>query len=511
MWDKAAAGLKHHSRWVILLGLVFLNLALHIPFSLIDTLGEQDAGRLVIASIEAAYLTSGTRYTNHEPIYSAPLYAEALRAGILSGLMSPATIIAWMTLASLLASAIATAMLYLFVLNLTQSVWAAAGAGLLLQLVPAFWFNSIYGFPTMLAISFFLVSLVMFQIGLKREEPGLRMVLFGGAFIFFLLAVLTKIDALLAAAIFCLPVWESGRPRRARVLWIGALIIAALVCLLVYALVTRSLLVEQTAPTFYRNWGSKFPLQWRHFFTLANAKILLRTAGLFSIPLGVIAFLLLVRERRYRAILFWLLMSAMPLVLFWGFRASNSARHNLIPGLFLVVLLALPLATHRRKLWSLVLALVCVANYFILAPDASTVAPSGRLFASSRLLLQSAASLHQRGRIISEFPEARIAVVGNGSAQPYYLFEIYRNGSLSLTKRQIPQNHPYTITIFDAGGQEKTYLWSYETPASVEIVKLAERGYFVLIDDPEVAMDLYRFQQMANRFLPISEVDRFSP
>ena len=96
-------------------------------------------------------------------VYSTPLYLHIPQISLQSGLIVASDIPFWMALASLIASATVTVALYIFLYRLTKSLPVALGAALALQLNPTFWFNSVYGFATIVALALLLVSLVLFQ------------------------------------------------------------------------------------------------------------------------------------------------------------------------------------------------------------------------------------------------------------------------------------------------------------------------------------------------------------
>ena len=491
----------------VLSALVALNLLLHLPFLLMEVFGEGDAARLALVSLQLAYHQEGPLQIFQDPIYSAPLYVALLRLGIESGLIHPANIIAWMTTASYIASAVVTAALYIFIFQLSGSNLAASGAGLLLQLNPTFWFNSIYGFPTILAIAFLLLALVLFQSGLAKTRGVVKAALAGSAFILFGAATLVKIDAFLAGVVLYLPVWQSASRREHRLIWLAAMLGLGLGSFGLYSLYTGALLSGQQAFTFYDVWNLRFPFDMTYFLSRANLEIIFRSAGVFSIPAAILASYFLAKDHKLRSALFWIATSALIVVVFWGVREGNSARHNLLPAVFVVMLLALPLATRVSARWGIILAVMCFGNYFILPPQANTTSPSGRLAANSTLLREARLGLHQTGRAISNLQEDKMALIGNGPVQPYYLFEIFRNENYAFLNAQPYPETRLSETHFLYQGKPRAFLWSYYSLPIEEIVRIIHRGYFAIIDDSRAATELEKIMNGdETRWLSIQDV-----
>lgn len=492
--------------WLIFIGLIILNLAIHFPFLLINSFGEQDAARLANNSLIASSRKNGPIYFNNEPVYSAPLYSEVLRISAKLGIINPANIIGWMAIVSFLASAVVTGMLYIFVLKLNGSVWVALGACLMLQLNPAFWNNSIYGFPSIIAIAFMLISLVMFQTALNMGEVPNKIALLLGVFVFFILAVTTKIDTLLIGAIFCLPIWLSNLNKRKKIIYTGIVFGVILGSLYLYTQFTKDLLINQQVSTYFDQWNSKFPIDLGYLFSNENIRIIVTATGLLCLPIALVSFFLLIRDQKYIPIIFWLVLSSIPIVLFWGLRVGNSARHNLYPIIFLVVLLALPLGTHYRKIWGVVLIVMCLINYFVLAPSSSTIKPSGQLVTSSKLIAERISGIKNEARSIAGLAEEKIAIVGNGPSQPYFQFELFRRYGLNNINVGFELQPNYSKIEYINDDQKQTYLWIYSIPSTAELAQLVDLGYIILLFDKTIIEELSGMTNLKNHLLSINQV-----
>jgi hypothetical protein len=493
--------------WLICTGLIILNLAIHFPFLLTNSFGEQDAARLANNSLLASTQSSGLFYTNKEPVYSAPLYSEVLRIGAKLGLINPSNIIRLMTIASFLASAVVTGTLFIFTSKITGSAWIALGACIVLQLNPTFWNNSIYGFPSIVAIALMLISLVIFETALKQGKVHYQVALILVAFLVFLLAITTKIDTLLTGAILFLPIWISNLARKQKIIYSGIVFCVILICLLLYTQFTKALLINQEATAFFDQWNSKFPIDIGYFFSKENIRIIATAAGILCIPIAIIATIVLIWDRKYLPIIFWLTLSAIPIVFFWGLRVGNSARHNLLPIIALVILLTLPLGTKYKNIWALILVVMCLSNYVIITPSSSTIKPSGQLVASSKLIKQQILYLEDEGRSIAGLPEEKIAIIGNGPAQPYYLFELFRKHGLDDIDIGFELKPAFPRIKFQ-DDLTQAYVWIYGIPPTDEIIQLVNSGYNLVVFDSQIRDMLKNIESMKDRYKHINEINR---
>jgi len=491
---------------LILAGIILFNLLIHIPFLLLDTFGEMDAARLANSSLYASFQSEDPYYINPVPVFSAPLYIEILRYGINHGWIDTTNIISCMTIASFLASAVVTAMVYLFMLNLTGSILAAASAGIILQFNPTFWHSSIYGFPTILSAALFFISLLLFQSALGNQKKPQKLIRFLGSLAFFMIAILIKIDSILAAAVFCLPVWNLDTPRKRKITWSAILLLVVMGCFFFYSNYAGSLLSEYSAK-FYGQWNQNFPLEPKFLFSIINLEIAFKSTGLVTIPLAAAAIILLVRKNQYGTIIFWLILASLPIILFWGLREGNSARHNLIAIIFLYMVLSLPMGTSYRQVWSLALVLMCLINYFAFKPQANPYVQSGRLIKNSLLLTEASSNLHKYGKIITVLPERKIAFIGGGPWHPFYEFEqINRNSIKSFHKDIDPETGLFTTRII-YDDTVKEFVWFYTAPGSTELIQIVENGYFLIIDETRTAEEIYAIPRLQNHWTTLGELE----
>lgn len=387
-----------------------------------------------------------------------------------------------LTLASWVSSAVVTGTSFLFVLRLTHSRLAATGAALLLQVTPVVWYGSVYGFPTMVSMALLLTACLL----LGRALESTRAIsLFGAlafAFVLYALAVATKFDMILAAPMFGVPIWEHRRGRQ-RVLWCCGVAVATALGFLVCNWYASSLVPAAAARADFERFGVRFFAGPGYALTWLNLRIVAGAVGVMSAPLAVIAIAVLFRNREWRARVLWLLCAGLPTTVFWSMVLGNSARHNLVAGLFLCVLLALPLATSSRRPWAGLLVLMAMVNYFYYPASQDSVALSGRLVASTELMGAFMASLQQASREVSRLPYEKVAVVGLGWTHPYIRHEAMKYGRYVEDKLE---DDALTLVV-SRGGHQRSLLTMYEVPPSPVLENLARQGYFLVVADPRSA------------------------
>lgn len=485
-------------RILIILGLLIsINLIVHRPFLILDSFGEQDAARLAIATFGQTYRTDITGEIFEDPLFSAPLYTELLRIGLLRGILAPDELVSLMTWLSYFSSAILTAAVFIFIFRMTNSILAAGSGALVLQLNPAYWFNSIYGFPTLVAAALLLLAAISFQKGMFSKSSKEKVIFVSLTFMVFVLSVLIKIDTILAGVILCLPAWRANESWKERSAWLLFLLILAIVAFLLHVHYFNSILPGDETIGFYREWTGRFPVKLGNLLSKTNFEVLTRTFGLITFPLALIVAIRLMWNPDTRQIVTWLVLASLPIIVFWGLRSGNSARHNLMPVIYFFMILSLPFTTTFRREWAVILIGMSVINYFALPPSANTVIPSGRVIENSYLLSERTQHLHSVGRLISQLEDDQIAIIGNGFDHPYYLYEIFINPEQQyLTTQTIPAIG-YPETYFISGGTRKTYLWSYLNVSKAEIVRLIKHGYLTILSDTSVTHELQNTSSLA--------------
>lgn len=503
---------KHYplSLFIILFALLAVHLFVHIPFLITEYFGEVDASKLANDSIKAIY---GGFHDLEYTIHSSPLYNHVLTFLLKAGVISISDIPFWMAFASVISSAIVTAALFIFVLRLTTSLIAALGASLILQLIPVFWYNSIYGFTTMVSLAFFMVSVVLFQIALDERSTRQKYLLLFGAFFIYVLAVTTKLDILLASAIYGLPVWRSARSLKSKVIWISCLALLSGVVFLLSNQYAEFLNTSQEVAYDHdlTEFRHKWPVYPGIFLSYENLLTIAKAVGIFSIPTAIIVLFLVGWRREWRFTIIWLMLSALPLVLFWGIRQSNSARHNLATALFLCIVLSLPFTMRNWKkwAWAVFLCAIFLTNYFYFPPHTNHHSPSGRLLASTSLLKDLLKYPHSIGRKIELLPYERVAFIKNGKIQSYFRFESLRSNQLSYVSHTRPSRGVTTL-VMQNGNLKQSYLWLYDAEMS-EVHSLVRRKYFLVICDKHLANKLSHLKELEGKWVSLDQLEPTLP
>lgn len=480
---------------LIIIFLSLIHASIHIPFLITNYFGEQDAAVIANDAIRAFIHGHDTIFGT--PLFSTPLYSNVLDFLLKFHFISFSNIAFFMSVLSYVASAIITIAMFIFVFKLTRSIGAGFLASLILQLVPVFWFNSIYGFPSIVALAFLMVSIVFFQTAFHNFLSGKGYILILLAFILYVLAVLTKVDIVLASPIYCLPVWQSSLGIKKKIIWTSCLALCSVFVFYLFNQYSAALLALDNKSLLnleeWGAWNTQFHPDISSLFLRANFRVITKAVGIFSLPVAIIAILLVWWRRELRINVIWLFLSAMPTVLFWGMRAAsggNSARHNLLPAVLLCVVLVLPLCMKfwLKWAWLTVLSVLCIANYFYFPATDSSVYTSGRVMASSELLEQKVKTYHSLGQRVARLPYKKIAVVGKGWMQTYFQFEVLRSKELSYIGHDWVEMDGQKIYTFEMKGidGERLFYWVTRKPEMTTIDALADRGLFLVICDKKV-------------------------
>lgn len=460
--------------------LVAVNLVLHCVFAITQCFGEPDAARVANDAIKASY--NGSFSAMETQAYSTPLYLDALRWGLGTGLVSIATVPVWMTAVTIVSSAIITMAVFVFVYLFARSLLTASAVTLLLQFNPAFFMLGLYGFAVVPAIALFFCALVAFQVALPMQTAVRRYLLLSLALVLYVGAVLTKIDVVLATLLFCLPIWSAERPVVRKLMWTGVVGVTAVVAFVLFNVYAGSLAPAMAPADAWGAHTERYFVGLRGLIDSSNLRVLEYATGYLSVPLGLLAVIGFGWWRKLRTPVLWLFLGAFPLVLYWAMIRGNSARHVLLPVVILCVVIGLPLTTRFRRWWLGAMLAVMIVNGVVFPPSQSTVTPSGRVFQSAQLLESDVKDLHATGGVISELPYEKTAVIGQGWTHPYFIYEILRDGGYEEHALVDAHGQDQRISV-TRDGRVKTYLMVYNVPETEALVAYVAEGYFLVIAD----------------------------
>ncbi|MEM7281014.1 MAG: hypothetical protein AAF438_05240 [Pseudomonadota bacterium] len=376
---------------------------------------------------------------------------------------------------TLAASVLASVSVFALLWRFTQSLLASIVGVLVLQLMPIFWVSSVFPFPSIVSLTVLLWGLLIFDTAVAegwRRWSGLLCVAAG---LLLVLSTLLKVDAVLAAPIFCLPIWRSHRPTSVKVYWTLGLAVFSVLVLFIFDVYARGLTTEAAPLTGFDN---QFPMDPANLVKYATLDLAARALGGGFLPLGVVGFLWMMRGEK--TLMFWLLAASAPLFFFWGLRPPNEARHWLIPAVFFLFLLVLPLknAGWRRGAAVILIVVAGTVSYTFFPATDSTAFPSGRLFSSSKLIRTDVITQHQHGCAVANSELESVGIVVPRWIVPYYKYEILKVAPTKVQRQQKRGFAHYRV------GSKEFYVWDRQVPPEVsDLHELAGRADTLVMDE----------------------------
>jgi len=192
--------LTRRVKYIITIASLFVTSAtLHLQFAITKYFGEQDSTRLALALIKSIH-NNKLQGDGYIP-FSTPLYIKFFYQALEHGWIEIANLPATMTYVSIISSSVVTICSFIIVILLTNSYLSAITSSIVLQFNPAFFVNSIYGFPSIVSLSIFMASLAIYYISWNREANK-RITLISISLFLYIVSVMTKVDAVMATAAF---------------------------------------------------------------------------------------------------------------------------------------------------------------------------------------------------------------------------------------------------------------------------------------------------------------------
>ncbi|MET0795641.1 MAG: glycosyltransferase family 39 protein [Polyangiaceae bacterium] len=412
-----------------------LMVVLHTHFR-VAGFGEQDAARLASDAInwhfEHVIYMDKVDYRLH----TSPLYIHALKLALDHGLRIRSLPFV-MNEASVLFSSACLVGLYVLFRRLTRPAVAAA-ATVIYAFTPAFWLGSVYGMPTVLALTCWVFSVVAFAEA--TDETSFRS---GHFFGFFALsaalagmAFSLKADMALSGGALLLVILCRDRLRLMHFVAAAGVLSIGVACTLLYShhLAAPVAEVATVVPDpkdvhgFLDTWNARFPFKWSLLIDPKNNTTITHASGtlLFAVILLALCQGFVAGGRRAR---FTLGAAAwgLPPMIFWGLKSGNSARHNLPVFPSLVLLASLMLfqlcGEKTRKVWLLIGLITLLGQ--LDTTGYGSVNPNVDLLAASRQVSGSSNALHERAREFAESPAPKKALIESEYLQAYTEFEVW--------------------------------------------------------------------------------------
>jgi hypothetical protein len=450
-----------------LAAVVLLSMVIHWPFML-SGFGEPDVARMAIVSSEwhtAGYIPDYSYYLRTSPLL-LQFIKGLLDAGVpykhIPGLLN------WL---NLFLCSLTLVPLYLLWRHLANPRVAAI-ATIFFFFTPTFWSASLYGTAHLPAFAFFVTSLLLFTLSLRRNVRTKNYLMVGSV----LLAVLAA--DLKADYILCFGAY-AGVAFYTRAVSPRSVALSVLIPVVSFIAVTiHTQAIAPDIPPLEQSvgtWAGRFPFTIQAILDHDNRMVFVNAAGGGLVVVVVMSILYcVIRRTGLRAVTLALLW-ALPPILFWGLKMGNSLRHMMCPFaalLFLPAITLVGLSKSARIRWATV-AIVLIVNYF-LGPVQSKLDP----YQMAKWRKISVRARHELGVIGASMRVGRRLCVGT-SGLPYVVWE-----SLASAERyEVVTASPKVYRLFYRDGSIEMFRADeVQGPATVG----PSEEWFIYSCDPDV-------------------------
>ena len=411
-----------------------LAFALHWYFRL-SGFGEQDAARLASDAIHWHETGQIFMAKVDYRLRTSPLYIHSLKLALDHGLPIRA-LPGLMNGVSVAASSACLVGLYFLFRRLSEPRHAAL-AVFIYALTPAFWLGSVYGMPTLPALTFWVFSVLAFA--RATDEPSFRTPRFAGFMALSLAlagaAFALKADMALSCGALLTILIIHRRLRPVPVACAGAIAVGAVGFALLYAKRLATPEVEVADPNspntiagFLHSWSHRFPFRWSLLVDPKNNAPITHASGTLLFGLIVIALVagFVSGGKRARTTLALAIWGLTPLI-FWGLKPGNSARHNLpvfAPLTLVAAIFLFELARGKTgRAWLLTAALGVIG--WLDQSGYNSVTPPVNVFDATRNVEGSTGALHARVCEFASAPGAKKAIIESEYLIDYSEFEMW--------------------------------------------------------------------------------------
>jgi hypothetical protein len=357
----------------------------------------------------------------------------------------------WMNGASVFASSACLAGLYVLFRRLAAPAIACA-AVVVYSLTPCFWLASVYGMPTLPALTCLVYAALAF--GAAVDQPRSKRLRFAAFIALSTLLAGTafslKADMALSSGVL-LAVLVAARRFKPLLLGFVVLIVGSGTAFTVWYARHLSLPPAVVTPKdthavsgFLASWNGRFPFQFSLLIDPKNNAPISHAAGslLFAVCLlALLQGLLAADKRRFLqtlSVAAW----GLPPLLFWGLKPGNSARHNLpvFPSLVLLaVVMLFQLVGHRAlRAWLLIALLFAVGQLDL--TGYGSVTPRADVLQATEQVQRNTGALHQRARDFMASPNPKKAIIESEYLLAYSEFEAW-----AAAKTPVLRKHPKAV------------------------------------------------------------------
>ncbi len=462
---------------VIVAILTGISIWVHSKFRL-HGFGEQDAARLAKDAIVWHLKNEITSLESTYRVHTSPAYIHVLKKLMDFG-MPIARVPKLMNWGSVVFGSLCSAALYGLFRQFSAARYAAL-AVFLYQMMPGFWLGNEYGMPTIPALCWFTLSLLLFVRATRL--PTLRSyrlaALIAGSFVFAVLAFSFKADLALCTGAFVVAALVE-RGRRFIMLGLASFVVLGGVFVTTrysHHVLTAAPEAPPTTGAFLKDWSAQFPFKTAALLDTANNQTIVHCAGglLFIVLVLAVLSALVTGGRAARLAIAALVFGAPP-ILFWGLLFGNGARHSVF-GMAPFCLVAAHFifrAVNERTLSALLLALMLTGmSYYSDPRGRGVVAPGSSLLDATEHLEAVTQGYHRSGRAIAATPGMKRVVVGGDVVAPYLDFEIF-----AAAKHPVMPN----IWEMDDGPQMTVFAHTASRRKGVETQRNYRREGFVVL------------------------------
>ncbi|HYP99956.1 MAG TPA: glycosyltransferase family 39 protein [Polyangiaceae bacterium] len=419
--------------WIFIALGALAALLLHWHFR-VSGFGEQDAGRLAIDAINWHFEGSIDMTKVDYRLHTSPLYIHSMKLMLDHGLAVRA-LPGFMNGLSVVASSACMVGLYLLFRQLSTPAIAAA-ATIVYSLTPCFWLGSVYGMPTLPALTLLVFSALAF--GKAADQRELRSLRFAGyialSTLLAALAFSIKADMALSSGALLLALIARGKLRPVLLACIVLIVGFGTLFTISYARHVALPVVEAVPKNthavggFLESWNGRFPFKFSLLIDPKNNAPITHAAGTLLFAVCMLAlFQGALSNKRWRWITFGAAAWGLAPMLFWGLKPGNSARHNLPafpPLVFLAVAMLFQLVEQRaRRAWILIVLLFALGQMDLTGNN--SVTPRVNVVLTTEQVESSIGSLHARAREFMNSPNPKKAIIESEYLLSYSEFEAW--------------------------------------------------------------------------------------
>lgn len=330
--------------------------------------------------------------------------------------------------------------------------------------VPSVFFSSIYGFPHLLAFTAFLISILLF-VRSTIIAPSVSVRFWVFAVIALSLATILKADVILLSSAYFGLLLAFSRVSTATLTSAFTLILFGIIAPITFKhFFFPSDAVDVSTAAFLHRWNERFSLSLGNLVSKGNVEITIWSVGRIYFCLSVLGLIAASLRHESRRFVWFILIFTIPLTLFWGMRAGNSARHMMglaLPAILLIGILFQSLIAQRQTssaVIAVITGLVIMMNYFSTSPHSGTIAPSSRLVESALLLQKRTTKEMKYGKALIESRQRKHYLIDSYTL-PYSLHNVLRY-SRSIDEWLAGSKEGFLgITLLD--GRQISLAWSY--------------------------------------------------